>query len=63
MNPDGVLAGFVEDHILGIITEFAQIINDSSDRQPIVEKKLNIAAIGELIRIASDNISVALPQV
>lgn len=63
MDGSSALAGFVQDHILGIITEFAQIINDSSERQPTVEKRRNIVAIGELIKIAPDNIGVALPQV
>ncbi|KAI1919319.1 serine/threonine-protein kinase M1 [Ophidiomyces ophidiicola] len=57
------LVAFLEEHVLGIITEFANVINDFQIRQSIVEKKRNVVAIGQMISIARGNISVALPQI
>lgn len=57
------LARFVEEHVLGIITEFAHVINDFKVLQPVPEKKRNIIAMSEMMAIARGNISVALPQV
>ncbi|KAL2866806.1 protein kinase MEC1 [Aspergillus lucknowensis] len=54
---------FIEEHVLGIITQFAHAINDFQIRQPIVEKKRNIMAIGSMIKVAPGHISSALPQI
>lgn len=45
------------------MTEFAHIINDFQIRQPTVEKRRNIMAIGEMIKVAKGKIGIALPQV
>lgn len=58
-----LLGHFVEEHVLGIITQFAHVINDFQVRQPLVEKKRNILAIGEMIKIGRGHVSNALPQV
>ncbi|OJJ33117.1 hypothetical protein ASPWEDRAFT_174541 [Aspergillus wentii DTO 134E9] len=58
-----LLGHFIEEHVLGIITQFAHSINDFQIRQPLVEKKRNIIAIGEMIKIARDHVSSALPQI
>jgi serine/threonine-protein kinase ATR len=58
-----ILGNFIEEHILGIITEFANTINDFQVRQPIIEKRRGIIAIGEMIKIAHGHIGSALPQV
>ncbi|KAL5332264.1 hypothetical protein BJX70DRAFT_393110 [Aspergillus crustosus] len=54
---------FIEEHVLGIITQFAHAINDFQIRQPIVEKKRNIMAIGAMIKVAPNHVSSALPQI
>ncbi|ODH48741.1 hypothetical protein GX48_05176 [Paracoccidioides brasiliensis] len=54
---------FIEDNVLGIITEFAHVVNDFQIRQPTIEKKRNIIAIGEMIKLANGNITIALPQI
>ncbi|KAE8348829.1 protein kinase [Aspergillus coremiiformis] len=54
---------FIEEHILGIITEFAHAINDFQIRQPLVEKKRNIAAIGEMVKVARGHVGSAIPQI
>ena len=58
-----LLGHFVEEHVLGIITQFAHAINDFQARQPLPEKKRYILAIGEMIKIARGHVSSALPQV
>ncbi|KAL4915148.1 hypothetical protein BDW62DRAFT_203876 [Aspergillus aurantiobrunneus] len=54
---------FIEEHVLGIITQFAHAINDFQIRQHIVEKKRNIMAIGAMIKVAPGHVSSALPQI
>lgn len=54
---------FIEEHILGIITEFAHAINDFQIRQPLVEKRRNIIAIGEMVKVAKGHVGSAIPQV
>ncbi|GKZ51429.1 serine/threonine-protein kinase M1, partial [Aspergillus brasiliensis] len=58
-----LIGHFIEEHVLGIITQFAHAVNDFQIRQPLIEKKRNIAAIGEMIKVARGHISSALPQI
>ncbi|KAJ9198046.1 hypothetical protein DTO164E3_5302 [Paecilomyces variotii] len=58
-----LLGSFIEEHVLGIITQFAHTINDFQIRQPTMEKKRNIVAIGEMVKIAKGHINSALPQI
>ncbi|OJJ46333.1 hypothetical protein ASPZODRAFT_66362 [Penicilliopsis zonata CBS 506.65] len=58
-----LLGQFIEEHVLGIITQFANAINDFQIRQPLLEKKRNIIAIGEMIKVAKGHVSSALPQI
>ncbi|EKV15882.1 Inositol kinase kinase (UvsB), putative [Penicillium digitatum PHI26] len=57
------LSHFIEEHVLGIITQFANAINDFQVRQTLAEKRRNIKAIEEMIKIAQGHVSSALPQV
>jgi serine/threonine-protein kinase ATR len=57
------LSHFIEEHVLGIITQFANAINDFQVRQTLAEKRRNIKAIEEMINIAQGHVSSALPQV
>ncbi|KAL4888524.1 UVSB PI-3 kinase [Aspergillus ambiguus] len=54
---------FIEEHVLGIITQFAYAVNDFQVRQPMAEKKRNIIAIGEMVKVARGHVSSALPQI
>ena len=58
-----LLGSFIEEHVLGIITQFAHAVNDFQIRQSLIEKKRNIVAIGEMVKIARGHVSSALPQV
>ncbi|KAJ5108762.1 hypothetical protein N7456_005437 [Penicillium angulare] len=58
-----LLAYFIEEHVLGIITQFANAINDFQVRQTLAEKRRNLKAIEEMINIARGHVSNALPQV
>ncbi|KAJ5895477.1 hypothetical protein N7495_007168 [Penicillium taxi] len=59
----GDLSHFIEEHVLGIITQFANAINDFQVRQTLAEKRRNLKAIEEMINIAEGHVSNALPQV
>ncbi|KAJ5763195.1 hypothetical protein N7533_001876 [Penicillium manginii] len=58
-----ILIHFIEEHVLGIITQFANAINDFEVRQTLAEKRRNLKAIEEMINIAQGHVSNALPQV
>lgn len=58
-----LLSHFIEEHVLGIITQFANAINDFQVRQTLAEKRRNLKAIEEMINIAHGHVSNALPQV
>lgn len=58
-----LLIHFIEEHVLGIITQFANAINDFQVRQTLAEKRRNLKAIEEMINIAQGHVSNALPQV
>ncbi|KAJ5225141.1 hypothetical protein N7468_006366 [Penicillium chermesinum] len=58
-----LLSHFIEEHVLGIITQFANAINDFQVRQTLAEKKRNLKAIEEMINISRGHVSNALPQV
>ncbi|KAJ5180764.1 hypothetical protein N7492_003974 [Penicillium capsulatum] len=61
-KPD-LLSCFIEEHVLGIITQFANAINDFQVRQTLAEKRRNLKAIEEMVNIAQGHVSNALPQV
>lgn len=61
-SPFGV-GPFIEEHLFGLITEFVDTVNDLHAKYPVVEKKRNIIAIGEMIKLARDHVNAAIPQV
>lgn len=48
---------------MGLITEFSDTVNDVRIRYSIMEKKRNIIAIGEMIKLARGHVNIAIPQV
>ena len=58
-----VVGSFLETNVLGIITEFSNILNDVETRQPNAEKRRCLAAIGEVIKRGKSRVIVALPQI
>ncbi len=58
-----VVATFLEDHVLGIITQFTATCNELQLREPNLEKRRCLAAIGELVKLGQRRISSALPQI
>ncbi|KAJ5683180.1 hypothetical protein N7462_006345 [Penicillium macrosclerotiorum] len=63
LKKSDLLSHFIEEHVLGIITQFANAINDFQVRQTLAEKRRNLKAIEEMINIAQGHVSNALPQV
>lgn len=58
-----ILATFFENHILGIIAYFSEVIENSREPRSIGERRRSLAAIEEMIVLAKDNVAIALPQV
>ncbi|KAK2737122.1 serine/threonine-protein kinase M1 [Myotisia sp. PD_48] len=54
---------YIEEHVLGIVTEFSHGTTELQLRQPLPEKKRNIVALQCMIRLAKGRISIALRQI
>ncbi|KAI4194332.1 MAG: hypothetical protein LQ350_007823 [Teloschistes chrysophthalmus] len=54
---------FFENHVLGIMAHLSDIINESKGLQVATDKIRCLRAIQEMMRIARDNITNALPQI
>ncbi|KAL9586349.1 MAG: hypothetical protein Q9212_000967 [Teloschistes hypoglaucus] len=54
---------FFENHVLGIMAHLSDIINESKGLQVATDKIRCLKAIQEMMRIAKDNITNALPQI
>ena len=57
------MMGFFEQHILGIMAHFSDIIEKGQVIYPLTEKKRCLRAIEEVLNLSKGRISVALPQV
>ncbi|KAI9721086.1 MAG: hypothetical protein M1812_002567 [Candelaria pacifica] len=58
-----VVGRFFEVHVLGIMAEFSDTINNVGVLQPVTEKERCLKAINEMIKVAKSDISNALPQI
>lgn len=58
-----VVGPFFEDHVLGIMANLSDVINDGRDLQSISEKLRCLGAIKEMLKLAKNYISNGLPQV
>ncbi|KAL9620044.1 MAG: hypothetical protein Q9160_005422 [Pyrenula sp. 1 TL-2023] len=58
-----IVGQFLEDYVLAIITEFNNTLNDNQLKQPNMEKRRCLAAIGQLIKLGKNRVGVALPQI
>lgn len=58
-----VVGPFFEDHVLGIMANLSDVINDGRDSQSISEKLRCLGAVKEMLKLAKNYISNGLPQV
>ena len=61
-KPSKLMATFFESHIIGIVHELAEVIENTSIGYPTYEKLRALKAIGEVIRLAKELVSIVLPQ-
>ncbi|CAI6340552.1 unnamed protein product [Periconia digitata] len=54
---------FISTHILGVMTEFSNVIENSTGNQPLSEQRRCVGAIKELIHLAAEDSCFALPQI
>lgn len=57
------LSVFLETHALAIVTHFTVLLNDVEAKEPKLEKKRSLVALGELVRIGKTRVVKALPQI
>ena len=58
-----VIGPFFETHVLGIMAQLTDIINDGRSHQSLQEKRRCLGAIRKMATVAGNSISNALPQV
>ncbi|KAJ9607992.1 serine/threonine-protein kinase M1 [Cladophialophora chaetospira] len=54
---------FLENNVLAIVTQFTVLLNDLEAKEPKVEKRRCLAALGELVKLGKSRIVRALPQI
>ena len=54
---------FFEDHILGIMTYFSEVLENAQGTYPVQEKIRTLKAIAEMINLNKHRVNAALPQV
>ena len=58
-----IMGNFLEANVLGIVTEYTNVLEGVATVQPHGEKRRCLAAIGELVKLGKNRILVALPQI
>ena len=54
---------FLEQHILGLVARFSDMIIDPRDEQSMIERERCIKAVEELVKVAKVHTRIARPQV
>ncbi|KAF2457856.1 hypothetical protein BDY21DRAFT_320173 [Lineolata rhizophorae] len=65
-KPSKLLAGFFEAHVLGIMTYFSEVIDNRAETynlQPMFERKRCLRALEQMILMAKNKVTIALPQI
>ncbi|KAF2712355.1 hypothetical protein K504DRAFT_372017 [Pleomassaria siparia CBS 279.74] len=57
------LYAFFEVHILGIMAHFSEVLDNPHANHQLIERKRCVGAIGEMINLANNCVSFALPQI
>ncbi|RMZ90148.1 hypothetical protein DV736_g2616, partial [Chaetothyriales sp. CBS 134916] len=58
-----VMGSFLENNALGIVSHFTVSLNDLEAKEPKLEKRRSIIALGEVAKIGKSRILGALPQI
>ncbi|RMZ80799.1 hypothetical protein DV737_g2822, partial [Chaetothyriales sp. CBS 132003] len=58
-----VMGSFLENNALGIVSHFTVSLNDLEAKEPKLEKRRSIIALGEVVKIGKSRILGALPQI
>lgn len=59
---DGV-GTFMENNVLAIVTHFTVLLNDLEAKEPKIEKRRCLAALGEMVKLGKSRVARALPQI
>ncbi len=54
---------FLENNVLAIVTQFTVLLNDLEAKEPKLEKRRCLAALGEVVKLGKSRIVRALPQI
>ncbi|KAI9826145.1 MAG: serine/threonine-protein kinase M1 [Thelocarpon impressellum] len=58
-----LIGPFFEAHVLGIMAQFSDVVNDIRVQQPYLEKKRCLRGVEEMIKLGKGHTSNALPQI
>ena len=57
------MGAFLENNALAIVSHFTVSLNDLEAKEPKLEKKRSVAALGEVVKLGKSRVLVALPQI
>lgn len=57
------IGSFLENNVLAIVTHFTVLLNDLEAKEPKVEKRRCLAALGEVVKLGKSRVVRALPQI
>ncbi|EXJ90418.1 hypothetical protein A1O1_03519 [Capronia coronata CBS 617.96] len=57
------MGSFLENNVLAIVTHFTVLLNDLEAKEPKVEKRRCLAALGEVVKLGKSRVVRALPQI
>ena len=55
-------SSFLETYALAIVTHFTVLLNDIEAKEPKLEKKRCLTALGELVKLGKSRVNLSLPQ-
>lgn len=59
---DGI-GTFLENNVLAIVTHFTVLLNDLEAKEPKLEKRRCLSALGEVVKLGKSRVTRALPQI
>ncbi len=54
---------FLEQHILGLVARISEVVNDSREERSMIDKRLSVKALIEMVLLGQASVRIARPQV
>lgn len=57
------IGAFLENNVLAVVTHFTVLLNDIGAKEPKLEKRRCLSALGEIVKLGKSRVTRALPQI